>query len=240
MPILAEVDNNLLDAQGNPAYAAYDYETNAISFNANEFAKHDYFWGLRRFIHESLHQNLNNKYTRTEALDKLRPIYEAYKKYVEENHPDDASYTKFLNIRADESINLEEFIVESLTNGELINHLNNISADGTRLDNNENKSLLRQLLDIIIDILGIEVNKDSLLEHELILLNEINPKSDNTAITVDVAPQSYDIDLSEQSLNNPDFMVMMNLLIQMMVVIMMIIYLVLLATIIRHKIYPTS
>ena len=205
LPILAEVDNNLLDAQGNPAYAAYDYETNVISFNANEFAKHDYFWGLRRFIHESLHQNLNNKYTRTEALDKLRPIYEAYKKYVEENHPDDASYTKFLNIRADESINLEEFIVESLTNGELINHLNNISADGTRLDNNENKSLLRQLLDIIIDILGIEVNKDSLLERELILLNEINPKSDNTAITVDVAPQSYDIDLSEQSLNNPDF-----------------------------------
>lgn len=205
LPILAEVNNNLLDAQGNPAYAAYDYENNSIVFNSDEFAKHDYFWGLRRFVHESLHQNLNNKYTRTEALDKLRPIYEAYKKYVEENHPDDASYTKFLNIRADETINLEEFIVETLTNGELINHLNNISADGTPLNKTENKSLLRQLLDIIIDVLGIEVNKDSLLERELELLNSINPKSDNITTTVDATPQTYDIDLSEQDSNNPEF-----------------------------------
>jgi hypothetical protein len=205
LPILAEVNNNLLDAQGNPAYAAYDYENNSIVFNSDEFAKHDYFWGLRRFVHESLHQNLNNKYTRTEALDKLRPIYEAYKKYVEENHPDDASYTKFLNIRADETINLEEFIVETLTNGELINHLNNISADGTPLNKTKNKSLLRQLLDIIIDVLGIEVNKNSLLERELELLNNINPKSDNITTTIDTAPQTYDIDLSEQSSNNPEF-----------------------------------
>lgn len=205
LPILAEVNNNLLDAQGNPAYAAYDYENNSIVFNSDEFAKHDYFWGLRRFVHESLHQNLNNKYTRTEALDKLRPIYEAYKKYVEENHPDDASYTKFLNIRADESIALEEFIVETLTNGELINHLNNISANGTPLNKTENKSLLRQLLDIIIDVLGIEVNKDSLLERELELLNNINPKSDNITTTIDAAPQTYDIDFSEQGSNNPEF-----------------------------------
>lgn len=205
LPILAEVNNNLLDAQGNPAYAAYDYENNSIVFNSDEFTKHDYFWGLRRFVHESLHQNLNNKYTRTEALDKLRPIYEAYKKYVEENHPDDVSYTKFLNIRADETINLEEFIVETLTNGELINHLNNISADGTPLNKTENKSLLRQLLDIIIDILGIEVNKDSLLERELELLNDINPKSDNITTSIDTTPQTYDIDLSEQGSNNPEF-----------------------------------
>lgn len=205
LPILAEVNNNLLDAQGNPAYAAYDYENNSIVFNSDEFTKHDYFWGLRRFVHESLHQNLNNKYTRTEALDKLRPIYEAYKKYVEENHPDDVSYTKFLNIRADEIINLEEFIVETLTNGELINHLNNISADGTPLNKTENKSLLRQLLDIIIDILGIEVNKDSLLERELELLNDINPKSDNITTSIDTTPQTYDIDLSEQGSNNPEF-----------------------------------
>lgn len=205
LPILAEIDNNLVNAQGDVAYAAYNPDTNSIIVNADEFSKNSIFWGITRLVHESLHQNINNKYTRTEALNKLRPIYEAYKKYVEENHPDDVSYTKYLNIRANESTNLEEFIVESLTNGELIEHLNNISADGTPLNKTENKSLLRQLLDIIIDILGIEVNKDSLLERELELLNSIHPKPDNTITVTNTAPLKYDINLSEQGLNNPDF-----------------------------------
>lgn len=204
LPILAEIDNNLVDAQGNVAYAAYDPDTNSISVNVDEFSKNSIFWGITRLVHESLHQNINNKYTRTEALDKLRPIYEAYKKYVEENHPNDASYTKFLNIRADETINLEEFIVETLTNGELINHLNNISADGTPLNKTENKSLLRQLLDIIIDIFGIEVNKDSLLERELELLNSVNPKPDNTSSFANTASPNYDIGSSEQGSDNPE------------------------------------
>lgn len=205
LPILAEIDNNLADAQGNTAYAAYNPDTNSIIVNVDEFSKNSIFWGITRLVHESLHQNINNKYTRTEVLNKLRPIYEAYKKYVEENHPNDTSYTKYINIRADESTNLEEFIVESLTNGELIEHLNNISADGTPLNKTENKSLLRQLLDIIIDILGIEVNKDSLLERELELLNSIHPKPDNIITTANTAPLKYDIDLSEQGSNNPEF-----------------------------------
>ena len=44
-----------------------------------------------------------------------------------------------------------------------------------------------------------------MLERELELLNSIHPKPDNTITATNTAPLKYDIDLSEQGSNNPEF-----------------------------------
>ena len=159
-------------------------KTNEIDINANRFNKQSYSWALRRIIHENLHQQLNNVYSRKDALDKLKVIYNAYEKYVRENHPNEDAYTKFLNIRADKVLALEEFVVESLTSPLLIRQLNEINADGAVLKNKTDKSLLRKLLEVIMDIIGINVNKGSLLEQELDILNDIAAKDHSDTATM--------------------------------------------------------
>jgi hypothetical protein len=174
----------LTDEAGNEVYAQYNPATNEIDINANQFNKQSYSWALRRIIHENLHQQLNNVYSRKDALDKLEVIYNAYEKYVRENHPNEDAYTRFLNIRADKVLALEEFVVESLTNPLLIRQLNEINADGAILKNKTDKSLLRKLLEVIMDIIGINVNKGSLLEQELDILNDIAAKDDSDTATM--------------------------------------------------------
>lgn len=81
---------------------------------------------------------------------------------------------------------LEEFLVESLTNFELIKELNEVSAENVILPTKK-KSLLSKLLDRILnwlrDFLGkdFNVNKDSLLAKEFeIFESVINETPDNT------------------------------------------------------------
>ena len=184
IPKFINVQSKLTDEAGNEVYAQYNPATNEIDINANQFNKQSYSWALRRIVHENLHQQLNNVYSRKDALDKLEVIYNAYEKYVRENHPNEDAYTRFLNIRADKVLALEEFVVESLTNPLLIRQLNEINADGAVLKNKTDKSLLRKLLEVIMDIIGINVNKGSLLEQELDILNDIAAKDDSDTATI--------------------------------------------------------
>ena len=196
----------MTDEAGNEVYAQYNPATNEIDINANQFNKQSYSWALRRIVHENLHQQLNNVYSRKDALDKLEVIYNAYEKYVRENHPNEDAYTRFLNIRADKVLALEEFVVESLTNPLLIRQLNEINADGAVLKNKTDKSLLRKLLEVIMDIIGINVNKGSLLEQELDILNDIAAKDDSDTATM-IPPVEDEIGrvASPEPLANDDF-----------------------------------
>ena len=184
IPKFINVQSKLTDEAGNEVYAQYNPATNEIDINANQFNKQSYSWALRRIVHENLHQQLNNVYSRKDALDKLEVIYNAYEKYVHENHPNEDAYTRFLNIRADKVLALEEFVIESLTNPLLIRQLNEINADGAVLKNKTDKSLLRKLLEVIMDIIGINVNKGSLLEQELDILNDIAAKDNSDTATM--------------------------------------------------------
>lgn len=211
IPKFINVQSKLTDEAGNEVYAQYNPATNEIDINANQFNKQSYSWALRRIVHENLHQQLNNVYSRKDALDKLEVIYNAYKKYVRENHPNDDAYTRFLNIRADRVLALEEFVVESLTNPLLIRQLNEINADGAVLKNKTDKSLLRKLLEVIMDIIGIDVNKGSLLEQELDILNDIVAKDNSDTATMSSPVEDRvgttpvpDIDINDDFINPDD------------------------------------
>ena len=66
----------------------------------------------------------------------------------------------------------------------MIRQLNEINADDAVLKNKTDKSLLRKLLEVIMDIIGINVNKGSLLEQELDILNDIAAKDDSDIATI--------------------------------------------------------
>ena len=75
IPKFINVQSKLTDEAGNEVYAQYNPATNEIDINANQFNKQSYSWALRRIVHENLHQQLNNVYSRKDALDKLEVIY---------------------------------------------------------------------------------------------------------------------------------------------------------------------
>ena len=195
LPEVIYFDNEINDTENKPIYAYYDSNMNNIALNPNRLSSLSYNRLIRIIVHESLHEKLNNVYKRKDALDKIKPIYDKYKQYVENltktepNNPDLPILQQFIDIVKDnEETSLEEFLVESLTNRDLMETLNKIPAGNYKTRIGKVESLFQKLLRIISDILGIDLNKDSLLYEELTLLKNIKfkPKKINSKKVKDV------------------------------------------------------
>lgn len=198
LPEAVYLDDTFKDTEQQPIFAYYDKNTNSIGLNINRINNLSYNRFIRTMVHESLHQQLNNVYNRETALQKIEIIYNKYKQYVEEletkepNNEDLPYLKQFIDITDNKETSLEEFLVESLTNKDLMEALNKIpSSYKTRMG--KVKSLFQELLEVIADILGIKINKDSLLGEELTLLkgiNKINKKTSKRKIKSNVAVQT--------------------------------------------------
>lgn len=177
--ILPEVINidNIIDTEAKPIYALYDINTKEITLNSNRIGNMNYGRLIRTIIHESLHKQLDTVYNKEKALNTIEDIYNRYKQYVEElekkepNNEDLPYLKQFIDISQDRDINLEEFLVESLTNRDLMSALNKIPASSRFKD--KVKNLFQELLLVIADMLGIEIDRNSLLYREMMLLNKI-------------------------------------------------------------------
>ena len=138
---------------------------------------------LHHILHENVHALIeDNRKNNKDLYEKHRKeLEELWDEYSEVNPNSDFSRQ---NIGDD----LEEFIVESLTNIDLIKELNSIKAKNPLNNERKPKSLLGKILDKIInwlaDILGndFKINKDSLFSKEYAIFEEaiINNKNDNT------------------------------------------------------------
>ena len=145
---------------------------------------------IRSLIHENLHASMDEKkvdspYNNEYLISGLEEIYNELKAAK----PDSRFVTKDLSklSKSQKQYELEEFLVESLTNFELIKELNEVSAENVTLPTKK-KSLLAKLLDKILnwlsDFLGkdFNVNKDSLLAKEFeIFESVINETPEDTA-----------------------------------------------------------
>lgn len=142
--------------------------------------------GIIDALHHILHENVHALIEDNRKNNK--DLYEKHRKELEElwdeysEHNPDSEFSR-QNIGDD----LEEFIVESLTNIDLIKELNNIKAKNPLNNEKKPKSLLGKILDKIInwfaDILGndFKINKDSLFSKEYAIFEEviINSKTNN-------------------------------------------------------------
>ena len=136
---------------------------------------------IRSLIHENLHASMNEKkvdspYNNEYLISGLEEIYNELKAAK----PDSRFVTKDLSklSKSQKQYELEEFLVESLTNFELIKELNEVSAENVTLQTKK-KSLLAKLLDKVLnwlsDFLGkdFNVNKDSLLAKEFEIFESV-------------------------------------------------------------------
>lgn len=137
---------------------------------------------LHHILHENIHALIEDNRKNNKDL------YEKHRKDLEELWDEYSEHSPNSNFsRQNMENDLEEFIVESLTNIDLIKELNNIKAKNPLNNERKPKSLLGKILDNIInwlaDILGndFKINKDSLFSKEYAIFEEvmINNKTNN-------------------------------------------------------------
>ena len=155
-------------------------------------------YAMRVLIHERLHQILHNgknegyiksltdvfnEFKNSISRDSIKRFLEYYKEKqgiqkdeisVSENEID--NWIKQINSFKYEQYNnpdtqLEEFLVDSLMNGNLIEYLNSVQTDVKRKGGNRN--LFQKILKILSDLFGWNIEKNSLREKELYSLRNI-------------------------------------------------------------------
>lgn len=160
---------------------------------------------IRSLIHENLHASMDEKkvdspYNNEYLISGLEEIYNELKAAK----PDSRFVTKDLSklSKSQKQYELEEFLVESLTNFELIKELNDVSAENVTLPTRK-KSLLAKLLDRILnwlsDFLGkdFNVNKDSLLAKEFEIFESVITETPEDTINREEPTDSSTGDVTE-------------------------------------------
>ena len=133
---------------------------------------------VRKLIHEQLHYILskdgNSKY-----IDQIKEIYDDFVQANKDAGLEDRQgIRKYEKLHSNERINLEEFLVESLTSKELIDRLNQIDAKNN-IESNKKKSLFQKLINVLSKLFGWDVRKGSLYEKEVrILADIVSPKKE--------------------------------------------------------------
>lgn len=122
---------------------------------------------IRILIHEQLHIKLHEDKNKYDAyINSIKQIYKEFEDYLDANNvPADDHIRAYLfkNYKGDEQ--LEEFLVETLTNEELARYLNGIDAKSTK--SKGAKNLFQKILELLSDIFGWKVREGSLYEKEL-------------------------------------------------------------------------
>lgn len=162
LPKNVQVVDNLTDNNGNQVNAVYHQNTDTIELNSSAIAGQRVYRVVNIILHESLHRQLYTKYNTEQAITLVKPIYDKFKSWLDDQ--DDATKERlnpylFENFNTSEA--LEEFLVESITSNALMSALNEIKDDN-RITS-KRKTLFSRLLEVIADMLGININEDSLL-----------------------------------------------------------------------------
>lgn len=135
---------------------------------------------LRKLLHEQLHIKFhtdgNDKYVKN-----LREVFEEFKDYVNTKETDEATKERmqdfFFSEITDVDDALEEFVVESFTNGEVARYLNSIQSGDFKVDDIDLKnikkdghSLFQKILYFLGKIFGWNINNNSLYAKEFTML----------------------------------------------------------------------
>lgn len=149
---------------------------------------------VRILIHERIHQLFRDDKNKPH-LETLREIYDAF---VKANNDDGISATDHIRefefkhqpnskggkryIDKDGRINeegLEEFLIESITNQDLINRLNEIKIDYTLSTGKKTKrTLLQKIFEVVGKLLGFEVKDGTLMAKEFDMLRDLLDNTD--------------------------------------------------------------
>ena len=162
LPKNIQVVNSITDNNGNQVNAVYHRDTDTIELNSSAIAGQRVYRVVNIILHESLHRQLYTKYNTEQALALVRPIYDKFKAWLDTQDDSTKERLKpylFENFNTSEA--LEEFLVESITSNALMTALNEIKYDNRKV--NKRKTLFSRLLEVIVDMLGIKINEDSLL-----------------------------------------------------------------------------
>lgn len=119
---------------------------------------------IRILMHEQLHQILhrdgNEKY-----IGSIKEIYDDFENAIKGTKDYD-TLKKFLFTDEKDDVKLEEFLVESLTNKQLVDALNNIKVADT-IDKSKKTSLFEKILRAISNIFGWDIKEGSLRAKEI-------------------------------------------------------------------------
>lgn len=122
---------------------------------------------IRILIHEQLHIKLHEDKNKYDAyINSIKQIYKEFEDYLDANNvPADDHIRAYLfkNYKGDEQ--LEEFLVETLTNEELARYLNGIDAKSSK--SKGAKNLFQKILELLSNVFGWKVREGSLYEKEL-------------------------------------------------------------------------
>ena len=124
---------------------------------------------IRILMHEQLHQILhtdgNEKY-----IGSIKEIYDDFENAIKGTDDYD-TLKKFLFTDEKDDVKLEEFLVESLTNKQLVDALNNIKVADT-IDKSKKTSLFEKILRAISKIFGWDIKEGSLRAKEIKAFSE--------------------------------------------------------------------
>ena len=159
---------------------------------------------IRILMHEQLHQILhsdgNEKY-----IGSIKEVYDDFEKAITGTKDYD-TLKKFLFTDEKDDVKLEEFLVESLTNKQLVDALNNIKVADT-IDKSKKTSLFEKILRAISNIFGWDINEGSLRAKEIEAfskaLSEIEKPKEETKIE-DVKDKDTDAKVEVEDKQNAE------------------------------------
>ena len=171
----------LVTSDGKTELKAGDIIVGDIFMNWLDGNNTELYDAVRTIIHENLHASMDEKkvdspYNNEYLISGLEEIYNELKAAK----PGSRFVTKDLSklSKSQKQYELEDFLIDSLTNFELIKDLNEVNTENVTLPTKK-KSLLAKLLDKVLnwlsDFLGkdFNVNKDSLLAKEFEIFESV-------------------------------------------------------------------
>ena len=159
---------------------------------------------IRILMHEQLHQILhsdgNEKY-----IGSIKEIYDDFENAIK-GTDDYNTLKKFLFADEKDDVKLEEFLVESLTNKQLVDALNNIKVADT-IDKSKKTSLFEKILRAISKIFGWDIEEGSLRAKEIEAfskaLSEIEKPKEETKVE-DVKDKDTDAKVEVEDKQNAE------------------------------------
>lgn len=194
MPIVSKriKSSNIDDGETN---AYYSQEDNTIYITAKGAASmnNNPTNAVRLILHENLHRLFHNKQNYTNAqreriINELKEVYDYTRQQLEKDKTSGKiSETLYNNIISvlnkatvsdNEQTQMEEFLMECLSQPELVNYLNNTNyhseaiIDGIPQDK---KTIFQKIIDVLLNLLDVNTNmikNNSILAREYIILNK--------------------------------------------------------------------
>lgn len=177
------------------ANAYYDITKDRIYITAKgaETMNNNPLNALRLILHENIHRHFNKKGTYTEAekeriVEELKEVYEYTRAQLDadvnagrlsqERYQDIIRVLNQATSNSSDRVNMEEFLVEALTQPALINYLNNTEyhsgIDIAGIEQTK-KSLLQKIIDLLLKLFNVPnatIRNNSILARQYVILSK--------------------------------------------------------------------